>query len=167
MIEVAQPHYAGFGRRLVASLIDTLIFSLVLELLYLLFTGQSNVHLVATENGVQMVNEGGLLDNLFFLVVTAWLWVRYAGTPGKLLMGCHVLDAQTGQHITPIKAVIRYFSYFISALPLGLGFFWILWDKRKQGFHDKIAKTVVVVEHVSWGEDESQKSLQQLLQELK
>jgi len=167
LIEATQPHYAGFGRRAVAALIDAVLFSLVLELIYLSFTGHSNTHFVMVDGRLQMVNEGGWLDNLFYLIVTVYLWVRHAGTPGKLLMNCHVIDAQTGKHIKPMKAVVRYLAYFVSALPLGLGFFWIIWDKRKQGFHDKIAKTVVVVEHVSWGEDESQKSLQQLLQELR
>jgi uncharacterized RDD family membrane protein YckC len=44
---------------------------------------------------------------------------------------------------------VRYLGYFVSALPLGLGFFWVAWDKRKQGFHDKLAKTVVIHEDES------------------
>ena len=167
MIEATQPHYAGFARRLVAALIDTLILSLVLELMYLLFWGHGNMRLVAVDGNVQLMSEGGWLDNLFFLLATIVLWVKYGGTPGKLLMGCHVIDLATGKYLTPGKALLRYLAYFVSALPLGLGFFWIIWDKRKQGFHDKIAKTVVVVEHISWGKDESQKNLQQLLQELR
>jgi len=47
-------------------------------------------------------------------------------------------------------------GYFIAFLPVGLGFFWIIWDKRKQGWHDKIAGTVVVIH------DEAHIPLQQL-----
>jgi uncharacterized RDD family membrane protein YckC len=45
----------------------------------------------------------------------------------------------------------------LSALPLGLGFVWIAFDRRKQGFHDKIAKTCVVME------DEASKELDEIL----
>lgn len=38
----------------------------------------------------------------------------------------------------------RYFAYFLSALALCLGFAWIGWNRRKQGWHDKLAGTVVV-----------------------
>ena len=39
---------------------------------------------------------------------------------------------------------VRYFAYIVSFMPLYLGFIWIYFDKRKQGFHDKIAGTVVI-----------------------
>jgi uncharacterized RDD family membrane protein YckC len=38
----------------------------------------------------------------------------------------------------------RYLGYFVSTIPFGLGLFWIGWDKRKQGWHDKLAGTVVI-----------------------
>ena len=45
------------------------------------------------------------------------------------------------------RALLRYFGYLVSALLLMLGFVWIAFDRRKQGFHDKIAGSVVVIEH--------------------
>ncbi|HLA48407.1 MAG TPA: RDD family protein, partial [Nitrospinota bacterium] len=42
------------------------------------------------------------------------------------------------------KAFIRYIGYIISEIPLFLGFLWIVFDKDKQGWHDKIAGTFVV-----------------------
>jgi uncharacterized RDD family membrane protein YckC len=38
----------------------------------------------------------------------------------------------------------RYFAYYLSTILLGLGFLWIIWDPKKQGWHDKLAGTVVV-----------------------
>ena len=102
--------------------------------------------------------------------ITLFMWVKFLGTPGKLILGCHVVDAKTHQHIKPLQAVIRYISYFVSVIPLCLGFFWILWDKKKQGFHDKIAGTVVVVDSSQInlsGRDESQKTVQELMDELR
>jgi len=40
--------------------------------------------------------------------------------------------------------LIRYVGYFVAVLPLGLGILWVAWDKKKQGWHDKMAKTLVV-----------------------
>jgi uncharacterized RDD family membrane protein YckC len=42
------------------------------------------------------------------------------------------------------NSIIRFLGLIISTLPLGLGFFWIACDRRKQGWHDKMADTVVV-----------------------
>jgi len=39
---------------------------------------------------------------------------------------------------------VRYIGYFVSVIPFGLGFIWIAFDSKKQGFHDKLAGTVVV-----------------------
>ena len=58
------------------------------------------------------------------------------------------------------QAIVRYFCYLLSALLPMADFVWIGLDRRKQGLHDKLAATVVVIT------DESRKSLQQLSQEL-
>ncbi len=75
------------------------------------------------------------------LVIFFWAW---RGTPGKLILGLLVVDARTGAKLDLLQAVIRYLGYFVSTLPLCLGFLWIAFDSRKQGFHDKLARTLVV-----------------------
>ena len=109
----------------------------------------------------------GIVSAGIMFVLTIALWVRYQGTPGKLLLGCQVVDASTGEPIGYRQAVIRYLGYFVSAMTLFVGFLWIGWDKRKQGFHDKMANTVVVYNGVVDFFDESQKSLDQLISELR
>lgn len=104
------------------------------------------------------------------ILITIVMWTRFLGTPGKLILGCHVVDAKTRKAMTPGQAVLRYVSYIVSTIPLGLGFLWIAWDKKKQGFHDKIAGTVVIVASSGNREDkndESQKSLEQLMAEVR
>lgn len=61
-----------------------------------------------------------------------------------MAVAAQVVDAQTGATVTVGQAMLRYLGYFIAMLPLGLGIFWIGFDRRKQGWHDKIAGTVVV-----------------------
>ena len=52
--------------------------------------------------------------------------------------------ADTGEPPTTGKLLIRYLGYYVSTLALFLGFLWIAFDPRKQGWHDKMANTVVV-----------------------
>ncbi len=154
--------YGGFLLRLGAALIDSLLFSMLsLCLLYLVY-GPAYFQSLSNPDG--MAASGGslgfMIDWMLPLAITVFCWLRFLGTPGKLLLGCQVVDARSGRSLGLGQALLRYLGYFVSALPLGLGFLWIIWDKRKQGFHDKIAGTVVVLE------DESQRSLADLEREL-
>ena len=102
-----------------------------------------------------------VFNNLLPLLLVVVLWHRYGATPGKQVLQLKVVDARSGGHPRWGQALLRYFAYIVSALPLGLGFLWMLWDKRRQTFHDKIAGTLVIYAP----EDDAQKSLAQLLKE--
>jgi uncharacterized RDD family membrane protein YckC len=65
-------------------------------------------------------------------------------TLGKKALGIRVLDLRGGGPIGFSRAVIRYFGRILSALPIFLGYFWMLWDSEKQTWHDKLAGSVVV-----------------------
>jgi uncharacterized RDD family membrane protein YckC len=85
-----------------------------------------------------------LLAFLAIAVAVIGFW-RYCGaTPGKLALAVKIVDAASGQPPGTARLVLRFLGYFISALPLYLGFLWIAIDRRKQGWHDKIAGTVVI-----------------------
>ena len=71
-------------------------------------------------------------------------WLRKQATPGKMLLALRVVDAASGKPISLKQAVIRYLGYILSAIPFGLGFLWVAIDPKKQGLHDKLAKTLVV-----------------------
>ncbi|MCI0507668.1 MAG: RDD family protein [Gammaproteobacteria bacterium] len=148
--------YAGFWRRFGASIIDSVIFSVLISLL--IGPGYANPNLQSPE---------GIISAVIMFGVTVALWVRYQGTPGKLLLACQVVNADTGEPIGYKQAVVRFLGYFVSLLTLFAGFIWIAWDKRKQGFHDKMANTVVVYNSVVDVFDESQKTLEQLISELR
>jgi len=70
-------------------------------------------------------------------------WVLLGQTPGKLLMGVRIARTN-GQRLTIGRALLRYLGYWLSAIPLGLGFFWVLVDDQRQGWHDKLAGTYVI-----------------------
>jgi uncharacterized RDD family membrane protein YckC len=71
-------------------------------------------------------------------------WIVKSATPGKILLELSIVDAETGGKPSNGQLIGRYFAYYISVLPLMLGFIWVGFDKRKQGWHDKLAGTVVV-----------------------
>jgi hypothetical protein len=89
-----------------------------------------------------------LTNNFIYFCLSASImiscWIYTATSPGKWVTRLRVVDATTGKAPTTRQSIVRYLSYFLSALPFGLGFFWIIWDKKKQGWHDKIANTYVI-----------------------
>lgn len=152
--------YAGFWRRVGATLIDTvMMLAAIMPLLYLLY---GDTYFTEARPAFSYAGVGDfLLNQVLPLLAAVVLWVKFRGTPGKRLLDCVVVDATTLQAITVKQALIRYFAYLASILPLGLGFLWIIWDRRKQGFHDLIAKTVVLYAPA----EEEEKSLHQLMEE--
>jgi len=188
-ILIDMEHYAGFWRRILASIIDSLLFGLISGVIHFLIFGGETIKVApgtVNDNGFSGLNiqlfsstlsstfaATNWLEHIIIISVTIFMWVKFLGTPGKLITGCQVVDAKTRQAVTVGQGALRYVSYFVSIVPLFLGIFWIALDKRKQGFHDKIAGTVVIVESASVRDtysdknDESQKTLQQLMTELR
>ena len=71
-------------------------------------------------------------------------WMARQATPGKMLLGMKIADAQTLGPPTRKQDIGRYLAYYVSILCLMLGFLWVAFDPRKQGWHDKLAGTVVI-----------------------
>lgn len=148
--------YAGFWRRVGVTFIDSLIYTVLLGLI----AGPNFVN-------AELVSPEGLLRITLVMLLTLGLWYKFLGTPGKLLLGCQVVDADTFEPLSAKQTILRYCAYLASMLPLMLGFLWVARDPRKQGFHDKIANTVVLFNADIETDDESTKTLDQLLSELR
>ncbi len=132
--------YAGFWRRFWATLLDSLLLiAISFPILYSIY-GADYFLSESTYHGPADI----IITYVFPLIATVLFWRYKSATPGKMALKLHVVDADTGNRLSNTQAIVRYFAYIISALPLGLGFFWIAWDKKKQGWHDKLARTVVV-----------------------
>jgi len=134
----SSPDYAGFWQRAAACLIDGLIVIVIVVPIMVLGFGMHEISLDPAEHS---------WDLLAFVVIAATVigfW-RYCGaTPGKIALGVKIVDAATGEPPNLGRLVVRFLAYFVSALPLYLGFLWVAVDRRKQGWHDKIARTVVI-----------------------
>lgn len=138
--DATETEFAGFWVRVLASLIDTVLLCLVLVPILLVAYGPQYFE---SESIL-----AGPLDFLVSWVLPAFavilMWIYKESTPGKMAFGLRIVDATTGAHASTAQYVGRYFGYFVSLLPLGLGILWVGWDARKQGWHDKLAGTVVV-----------------------
>ncbi len=132
--------YVGFWSRFGASLIDSIIIIVItLPMLYVIY----GANYFDSEEFVQGVPDF-IISYLFPIVATILFWVYKAATPGKIVLSVKIVDANTCNSPTVSQSIIRYLSYYVSLIPLGLGFFWVAWDAKKQGWHDKIAGTVVI-----------------------
>ena len=88
---------------------------------------------------------GSILSFVLGIAYYAYLEGSPSGqTVGKKAMNIRVIDFGGGGPIGPGRALLRYVGRIPSTIVCLLGYFWMLWDKEKQTWHDKIATTVVV-----------------------
>ncbi len=60
------------------------------------------------------------------------------------LLGIRVEETNRPGDVTVVRAILRYIGLYVSLIPLGLGFFWVFIDKKRQGWMDKMGNTYVV-----------------------
>lgn len=133
--------YAGFWVRLGATLLDTLFVLLITLPLTFALHGSM---FPESQTGALMGGRDLVINWILPALAVVLFWVFKGATPGKMLTSMKVVDEKTGRIPSASQSVIRYLAYFVSTLPFCLGFVWIAFDPRKQGWHDKIAKTVVI-----------------------
>ncbi len=69
---------------------------------------------------------------------------RFGQTPGKWFMGLKVVSEDGRSPVSMERAFIRWLGYTVNMMFFGLGYLWIFIDPAHQGFHDKMAKTLVI-----------------------
>lgn len=142
---VNQQEYAGFWIRITASIVDTVLLLIVILPILTLIYGTEYWTNDSLYNGTW----DALLNYLFPAVAVILFWLYKSATPGKMLTKIRIVDAKTGGTPSKIQFFGRYIGYILSAIPLLLGYFWVAFDKRKQGWHDKLAGTVVIKTNVN------------------
>src|SRR5262245_40873220 len=137
-MNAAQPEYVGFWARVGASLIDSILMGIVLIPVGRIFGigGMDAFRLDSPAN----IAVNGLLPAV--AVILCWMYRQ--ATPGKMLIGAKIVDEKTLGKPTTGQMIGRYFAYYLSTIVLLLGFIWVGFDARKQGWHDKLAGTVVI-----------------------
>ena len=132
--------YVGFWARTAAAVLDSLF--LLVALVPLVFL----LNLIAGGDGADP--QGGLFQALivngFPILAVLVFWWAYQATPGKMLVKARIVDAETLGEPENWQWVVRYLGYTLSTIPFFAGLIWVGIDERKQGWHDKLARTVVV-----------------------
>ena len=166
MTQDPAPQYVGFWLRTVAALIDSLLLMLIILPVTIFTFGWSSIELWGDLLGATSVEElmeldeawkevektaGGFGGTINFLI--SWVlpaiavvvfWIARQATPGKMVFSAVIVDATSGEVPSGRQMIGRNLGYFIALIPFGLGILWVGLDKRKQGWHDKLAGTVVV-----------------------
>ena len=137
-----QDQFGGFGRRLIAFLIDIFIISILTSLIH--YAGTTALATIFDDETLQLA---GTISFLVFCLLSGLYFILFHGatgqTPGKRIVGLKLVQ-ESGASLSYGTAFLRWVGGLISAFFLFLGFFWIAIDGKKQGWHDKIAKTKVV-----------------------
>ncbi len=166
-----EKQYGNFNRRMFAATLDFALIGLfiapLLDKLFVMYYGITPFDWPATQAQIsaaqteaekvrifrEQLIESGALDRwmqnatMQFSVLLALIgicWHFWAATPGKMIMRMKIVDAKTRKPISDIQILLRLSGYVMSAMFFLLGFFWIGIDKKKQGWHDKLADTVVI-----------------------
>ncbi len=145
--------YGGFWRRVVAIFIDKIIlycvYIAVMIAEFTILPSRPYSHLPDMPTGIWAdVTPGFIIGHLIMGVIIGMVYFIYfhgsvGRTPGKMLLGLKVIQT-TGKDMTYGVAFLRWVGYIFSVLPLYLGFLWVAFDGKKQGWHDKIAGTLVI-----------------------
>jgi len=134
------PEPVGFGPRCIAAIVDTaLILTVILPCLLIIY-GRAYFSPDPLIKGPL----DALLSVILPAIVVIACWICCGATPGKMMIGARIVDAATGGKAKPVQYIVRYYAYIIAAIPLFAGFFAIIADPRRQGWHDKLAGTMVV-----------------------
>ncbi len=133
--------YAGFWIRVGAAVIDSLlILALTLPLVVWIY-GWGYF-------GDDAPFIAGPADLLITWIAPAIaiivFWLYRQATPGKMALSLRIVDATTGNTLSVGQSIGRYLGYYVSMIPHFIGIIWVAFDSKKQGWHDKLAGTVVI-----------------------
>ncbi len=143
----------GFWIRVDAFIIDALILVIIIGIIATVaFLLLDHLHFLkpTTDSPINLLKSfKPLLIALAILSVGinylyyTFFYGTIGQTPGKII--CHLkVISLNGKHLSYPQASLRWLGYFLSTLPCFLGFLWVVFDHRNQGFHDKLARTAVI-----------------------
>jgi uncharacterized RDD family membrane protein YckC len=157
------PNYASFWARLGGYLLDGLLYGMVLSIFAVpaailgwqsvkdctRTTVRNNTSISCSGNQLNGgYLAGAIVLGLIGIVVVGIIYFRALGhtgqTWGRKIVGVKVVDAKTGNVLGIGRAIGRQLAQAIVSGNCVLGYLWMLWDKEKQTWHDKIIGSIVV-----------------------
>jgi len=128
--------YVGFWPRFGAFVVDSIAAMLVVVPLLIAFYG------AAWRDAEGPAYE--VINWIVPAIAVLLFWHYRSATPGKMIISAEIVDATTFGRPSTAQLFGRYLGYYVSTIVLCLGHLWIVFDPRKQGWHDKMANTVVI-----------------------
>ncbi len=155
--------YAGFVSRFVAFAIDVVILLLIYAITSAALTGTLNLFGL-TDLVSRFLSSGtiwaqltlGLFGIASFLLITSYgvlSWYLTGETVGDAIIGIQIVDLAGGR-LSFWRAVRRMIGVYVAAIPLFLGFIWVLFSEERRGWHDMIGGTHVVYDWPAQPEEE-------------
>jgi uncharacterized RDD family membrane protein YckC len=142
--------FAPFGPRLIAYVIDAVIIGVVVTAVVLLAiavgfaSGELVPGQVPSGRGWGALLVGIVVVAFLGLSYFPWFWTRGGATPGMKMFDLRVVRDDDGGPIGLGTAIVRMIGMWASSAVMYVGFIWVFVDKRRRGWHDLIAGTVVV-----------------------
>jgi len=138
---------AGFFIRLLAYSIDNLILGVISLILFAAACLMIGSLSIEGKDPTKIFYSLYVPFVVFSSVIEAFYFTYFHAvtgqTVGKWICGLRVVG-EDGKNLGFKKAFLRFLGYFVSRVAIYIGFIWIAFDKRKQGWHDKIAKCIVI-----------------------
>jgi uncharacterized RDD family membrane protein YckC len=143
--EHAAPDYTGLVTRAIAFALDALIIDLAAIVVVAIVALALGLFDVPSKVDTALAVIGGVVFVLWAAAYFVTFWSTTGQTPGARVMRFRVLapGAQHG-HIGPRRAFLRLLGMVLAAIPLLAGYFMVLFDDRRRGLHDRLARTVVI-----------------------
>ncbi len=144
--------FAPHGQRLVAYILDGLIITVVCGSLALIGTTLLFAGSTIVDNQVTSIEPGAVTGFVLLTLVAIiigllyfpWFWARGGQTLGMRPFGLRVVSDRDGGRIGWGTAWLRLVGLWVAGAVFYLGFIWIFIDKRRRGWQDLIANTIVV-----------------------
>ena len=146
--------YAGFWRRFIAAVIDSLVIGVVYSIAAMI----AGVGMMGFHNMNDPAAASAAMSGFLFLCMVGAVagWLYYAlmesssnqGTLGKMALGLRVTDLD-GRRISFGKATGRYFAKILSSMTLMIGYIMAGFTQKKQALHDFVTGTLVLTKQSS------------------
>ncbi|HIE43823.1 MAG TPA: hypothetical protein EYP78_03380 [Candidatus Omnitrophica bacterium] len=153
-VDMATVGSATFFQRLLAYILDSIIVDIIFGILMIpVFMKIIMIAKKAAEVGPEAAEQmsigpmGNILFGIGVLLVFSYyifFWTKFGATPGKMVLKLKVVR-EDGSYLSIGGAIVRLIGYWVSSLGFNLGYLWMIWDAENQCWHDKMARSYVVV----------------------
>jgi uncharacterized RDD family membrane protein YckC len=143
--EPAVADYTGLVTRAIGFGIDAVIIDLAAIIVTAIVVLALNLLDVPSKINTALAALGAVVFAVWSVAYFVTFWSTTGQTPGARIMRFRVLaPGATGGHIAPRRALVRLLGMILAAIPLLAGYFMVLFDDRRRGLHDRLARTVVI-----------------------